>query len=243
MRFVTTCHRQGWEHYGHRLWESWDNAPEGSELIWYAEGFNPGEKRGITVVPTDKLHALQSFKLRYADYRAPSWRWDVSEFPHKVFAAIDGLMEHRGIGVWLDADCVIYKKMPQGWLDQFLPDGFYMSIFRRAGMYTETGFWMMDCAHKFHESFLSDWQSWYDSGEFKNLAEWHDCMTLDGTIRTYERENLIRVFSLSGQHEREMHPMASSPIAEYIDHCKGPRKDTGASPENKFREPVNADAA
>lgn len=236
IRFVTTCHREGWERYGRRLWDSWENAPAGSELIWYAEGFNPGEQRGITVVPVDKLHDLQSFKLRYGHYCPPTWRWDVSKFAHKVFAAIDGLREYRGTGAWLDADCVFHKKVPDGLLEQFLPDGFYLSMFKRRGMYTETGFWLMDCAHKFHEAFLNDWQSWYDSGEFKNLAEWHDCMTLDATVRTYEREGLIRTFSLSGEHEKEMHPMALSPLAEFIDHCKGDRKDAGVSPENKFRE-------
>jgi len=236
MKFITTCHRKGWEEYGHRLWESWDNAPSNAELIWYADNFNPGEKRGITVVPVDKLHDLQAFKIRYANYRPPSWRMDVSKYAHKVFAAIDGLREHKGLGIWIDADCVIHKKIPDGLLEQFLPEGFYMSIFKRRGLYTETGFWMMDCSNRYHVSFLSDWQSWYDSGEFRNLHEWHDCMTLDATIRTYERENLIEVFSLSGKHESEMHPMAYSPLAEYIDHCKGNRKSIGSSPENKFRE-------
>lgn len=236
MRFVTTCNRDGWDRYGHRLWDSWDNAPANAELVWYAEGFNPGEKRGITVISADKLQDLQSFKLKHERYRPPGWRWDVSKFAHKVFAAIDGLRDYKGIGVWIDADCVIHKAMPEGWLEQFLPSGFYMSMFQRRGMYTETGFWMVDCSHKHHLSFLMDWQSWYDSGEFRGLAEWHDCMTLDATVRSYTREGLIEVFSLSGPHEKEMHPMAFSPLAEYIDHCKGPRKDAGVSPENKFRE-------
>lgn len=236
MRFVTTCSKNGFEEYGHRLWESWGNAPANAELVWYAEGFNPGEKHGITVVPADKLHDLQAFKLRYSEYRPPSWRMDVSKFAHKVFAAIDGLREYKGIGAWLDADCVIHKPMQDGWLEQFLPEGFYLSLFKRRGMYTETGFWMMDCSHRHHLSFLHDWQSWYDSGEFRNLAEWHDCMTLDATIRTYEKEGLIDVFSLSGKHETEMHPMSFSPLGEYIDHCKGNRKKDGVSPENAFRE-------
>jgi len=236
MRFVTTCSKKGFEEYGHRLWESWDNAPANAELIWYTEGFNPGEKHGITVVPEDKLHDLQAFMLKHAKYNPPSWRWDVSKFSHKVFAAIDALRDYSGLGVWIDADCVFLKKMDEGLLEQFLPSGFYMSIFRRRGMYTETGFWMMDCSNKYHNAFLSDWQSWYDSGEFRKLAEWHDCMTLDATIRTYERENLIEVFNLSGKHEKEMHPMALSPLAEWIDHCKGPRKIEGFSPENAHRE-------
>jgi hypothetical protein len=33
-----------------------------------------------------------------------------------------------------------------------------------------------------------------------------------------------------------MHPQALSEIGKYIDHCKGPRKEDGVSPENPHRK-------
>lgn len=235
MRFVTTCSKRGFEDYGHRLLETWGNSPANAELHWYTEGFDIPATPRVRQRPLEQVQGLQTLKLQHADYRPPSWRWDVLKYAHKVFAAADALMGHDGIGVWIDADCVIHKEIPQGTLEEFLPAGFYMSMFRRRGMYTETGYWMVDCTHKHHHSFFMDWLNWYENAKFQNLGEWHDCMTLDATVRMYAKENLIEVFSLSGQHETEMHPMALSPLGEWIDHCKGPRKEEGVSPENPHR--------
>jgi hypothetical protein len=99
-------------------------------------------------------------------------------------------------------------------------------------MYTETGMWIMNCAYEGHKAFLDKWRDWYLSDKFKNLPQWHDCFTLDATIR----QTKVPTFNLSGEHSKAMHPMALTEFGKYIDHCKGPRKALGRSPENKFRE-------
>lgn len=232
MLFVTTCSRAGFEQYGHRLFESFDNAPAEARMVWYTEDYDLSPKDRITAVPCTKVHRLQAFKTKYASYDPVSWRWDVVKFANKVFTVCDALEEHDGIGIWIDADCVIHKPVDGGTLSQFLPDGAYMSLFSRAGMYTETGFWMMNCRHELHREFLETWLAWYETGEFRALKEWHDCMTLDATIKKLG----VPTFSLSGEHEFDMHPMAKSPLAEWFDHCKGARKEKGVSPENAFRQ-------
>jgi hypothetical protein len=45
----------------------------------------------------------------------------------------------------------------------------------------------------------------------------------------------VPTFNLSGEFHKDMHPMAKTELGQYIDHCKGPRKIKGKSPENKNR--------
>lgn len=231
MKVVTTVHKAGFEQYGHRWIESVRHWPK-ADFVMYAEGFEPDfpHKR------CEEVERLEAFKAKHADYIAPSWRYDIKRFSNKVFAAYDALYDHDGIGVWLDADCVTFKDIPDGFIEGLL-DGAYLAHFDRPGHYTETGLWVMDCRHPEHKAFLDTWVDWFESGAFKQLHEWHDCTTLDATIRMFKRDGRIKTKSLSGEHGKGMHPMAKAATSQYIDHCKGPRKNLGFSPENEWRKP------
>lgn len=225
MRVVTTCHKEGLESYGHRWLDSRKQWPKGTDFQFYTEGFSvdcPG--KDLSQIPE-----LVTWKRRHSDYRAPSWQWDVVRYSNKVFAAIDALYDYDGIGVWLDADCVTFKKIPKGLIEKRV-EGSYLACYQRTGMYTETGFWIMDCRHKEHRLFLDTWKSLYLSDRFKDLPHWHDCLTLDATIRLTG----AKVTNLSGEAHKHMHPMAVTELGRYIDHCKGERKQQGRSPENRF---------
>jgi hypothetical protein len=189
----------------------------------------------VVEISADKLTRLHAFKARYVNYKPSSWLFDVVRFSHKVFAAADALADYRGVGVWLDADCVTYKDVPENFIESHL-QGAYMALFKRRGYFTETGFWIIDGDHPQHVAFMEAWLDQYESGGFRSLANWTDCETLDTTVRRFEKAGLIKTVSLSGDFEREMHPMSFVEIGKYIDHCKGARKDKGVSPENKFRK-------
>lgn len=235
MRVVTTAHRAGFEQYGRRMLDTWVNWPRDAELWWYTEGYEIN-RTDVTEVPNTKIASLQSFKSKWGHYAPVSYLYDVVRFSNKVYAAYDALQDYRGLGVWCDADCVTYAQIPAGYIESLLPKGAYIALFKRDGMYSETGFWVMDCSHPQHLAFLNTWVEWYESGAFKQLANWTDCETLDATIRKFEKAGLIVSASLSGAHAREMHPMAHADLARFVDHAKGARKIDGRSPENKFRE-------
>lgn len=232
MRVVTTVHKAGFERYGFRWVESIKNWPK-AEFVMYAEGFDPD---GVHFKRCEDVPRLVAFKEKHKHYKPVSWHWDVVRFCNKVYAAYDALYDYKGLGVWLDADTVTYNPIPEGYIGNLLPPNCYIGHFRRTGHYTETGMWLIDCGHPQHKAFLDRWLEWFESGAFKTLREWHDCTTLDATIRQFEKAGLIKSHSLSGEFEREMHPMAKVDLAKYLDHCKGPRKDIGASPENTFRK-------
>jgi hypothetical protein len=218
MKVVTTCHKAGFDEYGHRWVDSIQNWPA-AEFCMYGEGF--GDKR------CEGLLRLTAFKERHAQYKPPSWRYDIVKFSNKVFAAYDALYNHDGLGVWLDADAVTYRPIPEGYIESLLPEGCYMAHFKRHH-YTETGFWIVDCTHERHKEFFDYWLGWFETDSFKNLPEWHDCTTLDATIRALK----VKTHSLSGEFEGNMNPLAHSNLSKYIQHLKGPRKGMLFDPDN-----------
>lgn len=233
MRLVTTCHEAGFERYGHRLIKTWQLFPK-AELWWYTEGFQLPEDRAESIkeLRLESLLELDEFKARHGHYVAPNYLFDVVRFSNKVFAACDALKDYQGIGVWLDADCVARKEIPEGLIESLL-EGKFMALLKRKGMYTETGFWVMDCSHPAKDDFLAMWKAWYTTDAFKSLANWTDCETLDATIRRFEKDKRIDTASISGPAEVEMHPLPFTPLGQFIDHLKGARKDLGFSPEGR----------
>jgi hypothetical protein len=229
MRVVTTVHKAGFDLYGQRFIEGMKLWPE-HEFQMYAEGFDyPGAKRN------EDLPRLEAIKQRHANYLAPNWKWDVLRFANKVFACHDAFYDHKGLGVWIDCDTVTYNRIPEGYIESMLPEGNYLGMFKRTGMHTETGFWVVDCSHEYHKEFFDYWLDIYETGAFRMLSQWHDCETMDKSVRKFEADGKIKTISLSQGHEKDMHPMAKSDIGRYIDHCKGNRKASGFSPENVYR--------
>ena len=222
MRVVTTCSREGFEQYGHRWLEGrkfWPSA----EFVFYPDGFE------VDCASREFPADFMEWRERHKDYQPPDWQWNVVKYAHKVFAACDALKDYDGIGVWLDADCVTYKKIPQGLIEKQVKD-VYLAHYGRTGMYTETGMWIMDCRRPEHRSFLETWRDWYLQDKFVRLSQWHDCMTLDATIKSTG----VKTKNLSGEHHLEIHPQAMTELGKYIDHCKGKRKVKGLSQENKW---------
>lgn len=232
MRVVTTCHHAGFKQYGHRWLESRKNWPEGTEFLFYPEGFKAD-------CPGKDMLSMRDFiewKSSYAHYKPPNWRWDIVRFAHKVFALNDALRDYDGIGVWLDADCVTFDKIPEGLVEEQVKDD-YIALYERTGHYPETGFWVVNCGHPQHKDFLTWWMRLYWSGNFTRLPEWHDCTTLQAAIKRFTAKGLITVKNLSGDFHLDMHPQAhAEPFCRYIDHCKGTRKDKGVSAENAHRK-------
>ena len=233
VKLITTVHAAGFDQYGARFLDGLRLWPA-HQFTMYAEGFDPP----CNHVRCESVYRLSAFKERHAHYRAPDWRFDVVRFANKAFAAYDAFYNHDGLGVWIDCDTVTHAEIPHGYIESLLPTDSYIAMFRRRGMHSETGFWIVNCAHPHHRKFLDSWIDLYESGAFKALPQWHDCETMDFALRRMERDNLLKVHSLSGEHDTDMHPMAKADIARYLDHCKGPtRKHLGRSPENTYRQP------
>jgi hypothetical protein len=225
MRLVTSCTGKHYEEYAYRLFNSFHLFPRGTELWWYTEGFSLPKQDGIVEIDIASLGELGEFKKKYSNFTPPNYLFDVVRFSNKVFAAADALKEYQGTGGWIDADCVILKDIPDGFMESHLQDS-YIALLQRKGMYSETGFWLMDCMNPSHRDFLRMWTEWYRSDAFKGLANWTDCETLDATIRKFQKDGL-KVTNLSGEYAKDMHPLLKIELGKYVSHLKGSRKYTG----------------
>ncbi len=246
IRVVTTAHKAGLAQYGQDWLDSRKHWPD-AEFYWFTEGYDlpyqPDELQMIEqagagktgLIERRELNALPEFaawKLRHAGYIAPMWKFDVIAYSHKVFAMIEATRDYTGIAVWLDADCVTYRDIPAGLCESFVKDA-YIAHYARPGRWSETGFWIVDCAHPSHREFMDFMADVYLRDRYKQLHHWTDCFVLDAAIKRFEGK--IKAYNLSGEHEKAGHPMAVTEMGKYIDHRKGPRKEGVRSPENKFR--------
>lgn len=234
MRVVTTCHKAGWEQYGQKCLDGLKKWPSEAEILWYTEGFDLPQQQRVREIKGDMLDGLRAFKERWRHYRPPDWRFDVTRFANKAYALYDGLRDHDGFGVWMDADIVTHKRMPKDYLRGLLPEGCYIALFQRDGFHSEVGLVLFDCSHPQHGAFMDYYRNLYDSGRFKDAHEWHDAVMMDVTLRAFERNGLVRSHNLSGKASNTSHPMAVHDFAQYADHLKGPsRKALGHSPERR----------
>ena len=233
MRVVTTCHKAGLDQYGTRWLDGRKNWPRKTEFWLYTEGY-PLEAPGLTVKDVGDIPGFAEWKAKHIHYRPPGWQWDVVKFANKVFAICDALSDYDGIGVWLDADVVTHRKIPKGVIEKAV-QGHYVAHYGRTGLYTETGMWVVDCSHPAHKAFLDTMRQSYLNERYQVLSQWHDCMVFDATLRSFVKAGRVTARNLSGQFHKDMHPMAKTEFAKYLDHCKGNRKKAGYSPENEYR--------
>jgi len=249
IRVVTTAHKAGLAQYGQAWLDSRKHWPKGTEFYWYTEGYDlpyqPDELEMIEQagagnrdgwIERRELNELKEFadwKLRHANYIAPMWKFNVIAYSHKVFAMIEATRNYEGVAVWLDADCVTYRDVPEGLCESFVKDA-YIAHYARPGRWTETGFWVVNCGHKVHREFMDFMADVYLRDRYKQLHHWTDCFVLDVAIKRFTTSGAMTAHSLSGEHDKAGHPMAVTEMGKYIDHRKGERKDAPRSPENKF---------
>lgn len=187
------------------------------------------------------LADFAAWKLRHAGFVAPSWKFEVVKFANKMFAFADATRDYKGVAVWLDADCVTYRDIPPGLIEDTVKDA-YIAHFGRPGRWTETGMFVVDCAHPVHAEFWQWIREVYLNDRYKPLHHWTDCFVLDAAIKVFAGKGAIKAHNLSGKWENDGHPMAKTEWGKYFDHLKGFRKELGRSDENKWREDYEAAA-
>lgn len=223
---LTSFSAELYRRYAHRLMASAHLWP--MPLIVYSEDRLPFPHVALNRV----CPKLAAFQKRCPS--APDYRFDAARFAPKVFAFCHAAWNADDLVFWLDADIVIHEAVPIDFLRGLLPPGAYAGYFGRPGLYTETGFHMVDARHPAHRSFLQELRAVYLDGTIFRLPQWHDCMAYDFVREQFEEAGVL-FHNLSGIHRNDPHPMAKSEIGAYLDHLKGPnRKRAGFSPEGRF---------
>lgn len=245
-RFVvlTTCHAAGWEQYGRRMVETFDQFwPFDVPLYLYAEQFEPEHVRPVV----RRLPSwLTEFKGRHAeDPRAHGLidgnyhpRQDCVRFAHKVAAVTDAAARlEADVLIWADADIVTHAPVGTDWLTTLFPQGPYIAWLDRNQFHPECGFYMLRCGHPVHREIMTRWQQLYETDAVFELTETHDSYVLQQLILEAEREGLITTHSLSGEAQQHGHPLINGPLGARLDHLKGPRKELGRSQTSDLMTP------
>lgn len=243
---VTSFGEAGFHLYGSRFLDTFDKYVDaGISLTVYAEhNFDAGER--VKVRPLFGIDLAADFIDQFKDDKlvsgrepTPVWkqrdrdvgysfRTDAVKFCRKVFAIADAARRMEpGLLVWLDADVVTHAYVPADLFTGLLGDD-DAAYLGRDGAHSECGF----LAFRIPEAqpLIDRWEAFYKTGQFLRAREWHDSYLFD--LARAEVPGLrYRNLTLGGHG----HVWFQSPLADFMDHCKGARKANGYSQERLNR--------
>jgi hypothetical protein len=237
---VTSLTQGNYDEYGHEFFKTFrEYWPKSVKLVVYFEGKDFPEM-DTENVEWRRVEEIQGFK---------AWMFQVKKFPfmtgqtpngydiqhdarhvRKALTEIHGCNVFGGKVWWIDSDFVTHQKVPEGWLDEVLPDDKFCAYCGREGwMYSETGMIGFNSEHVLFETFMRSYWEIFWSGLFLTLKGWHDCYGFDAVRHAIDTpEHFV---DLSGHlPQGTMHPIINSVLGTYLDHAKGPRKKAGRSP-------------
>lgn len=154
------------------------------------------------------------------DYRKQYYR-----FGHKVFAIAKAAEEAAGAGyeylIWMDADVITKKSVPWDAIKVWLPEGDQMISYlgRKDWPHSETGFLVFKLNSVGLTFIKDDWLGYYTGDDLLKEEQWHDAWAFD--LARSSRFDLYRNLS-EGVVGRDV--FEASPLGEYMEHYKGPRK-------------------
>ena len=250
---ITSMNERLYNEYGHRFFDTFDRR---YELIVYHEDYSDSANNkppyipswaGAIHTPTNQPEAYRWID-RHSNDPVTSYRHDAVRFAHKVFAMWHGVINYSGWRtaydgiIWMDAD-VVFKQMPdpKTLIEYCKHQDKHIALYDRPE-HPETGFIWFDMHHKeinkwnstyYHMGthFVNVLRDYYLQDRIYQLKEQHDAYVIGHILRT-EFGNKWRNLS-TVERAPARHPQAVSGSAKWWDHCKGPRKMKGASPENR----------
>lgn len=221
IKVVTTYNNKLHDQYAHRFFSSY-NWP--FEIIKYNE-----DDKFFSLVPECK-----KFVDRNKHKKVNSFHFDGVRFCYKVYAFTHAILNETADGlICMDADSVFYKAIDIDFVKSYLhQDNCMMTYLGRTHQYTECGFLYFNLRHPYTKEYAKRCQDLYNTDQLYNLKEYHDCEVWDTVRRNMEQELGISNKNLTPNFSAG-HVQATSILGKYYDHCKGNRKESGISPENK----------
>ena len=237
-RVITSFNEAGYERYGREFVESYlANWPKNIGLTVYYEGENFPFTEGLSWHPMESVEYLAEY---LANLRFPIMHgivgnhfdmWFDARQARKVFMEMHAMKNYGGKIFWLDADIVTHAPVPDGFLDDMLPDDKFCCYLGRDGWYhTESGFIGFNAKHPIANKFYNAYVNTFISGAiFANLVHgrcgWNDCCGFDG-IRLLLNKPEAFVNLAKDLPKGTMHPFVNTKLGKFMDHRKGPRKES-----------------
>lgn len=225
MRVITTFAPKHWDEYAKECLAStvkhWP-----IPVTAYVDEIPDFEHPNLSYKLLRNCYGLQAFKEKAKTQEAAllkkTYLHEAGRFSHKVFAQFDAMESERQF-FWLDADVLTLKPISEYFL-RGLIEGVSLCFLGRDS-YTETGFIGFNRGPEWTR-FKNRYESMYLREQIFELPFWTDCHAFDEA-----RKGMFHVRDI-GQGKGLEHVWCKSPLAEYMDHLKGNRKQLGFSPEH-----------
>lgn len=227
MLAVTTFSAQGYNEYAKTFLEGYARYWPIKLVAFYEE--KPEfthrliEYRNFYDIPETKF--LE--KIGYAGDAPNDYRFNAYKFCRKVFAQ-NALFSETDKLFWIDADCVCLSSITESFLEK-LVDEVALCYMGRPN-YTETGFIGFNTQHLDFKLFRKNYVTQYTEGRIFKQKEWHDCIAFDLARKDVKGRNITKGSAAMG------HVILNSPLAPYLDHLKGGRKERGYSPGHPYHK-------
>jgi hypothetical protein len=155
--FITTFNKRLYDDYAHQFIQTYIDTKQTIKVICYVEeDFDYPKHDNITYVNIlQEMPELVLFKERHKD---KIWNDDSDflqnavRFCHKVFAQYHASKLKKKF-MWLDADNIFIKQIPDNFMDTFIPGDTFTTFYGRSH-YTECGVVGFNCTLDISKTFL-----------------------------------------------------------------------------------------
>lgn len=230
---VTSFDESGYQRYGKEFvrtfLEFW---PKNVRLTVYYEGESEAFDLcdGVSWIPIEDVEFYQDFieNIRFPIMTGTVGdRYDINfdyRMCRKVLIEMHSLKKYKGKVFWIDGDVITHSKVPDGFLDEVLPDDkFNCHLSRDGWYYTESGFIGFNADHELAKWFYKNYLHAVMSGVIFTQPGWHDCYAFDA-VRQLSQKPEAFVNLSQGLPVGTMHPFVNSVLGKFMDHRKGARK-------------------
>lgn len=243
MNVVTSFHKKGYESYGRLFLDSFKRYwPKNVTLTIYHEGEDYPKDDAFQWKLIDEVEYLRNFldNLHFPIMHGVEGdRYNINfdaRMARKSFIEMHAAKTMGGKVFWIDSDVVTHSQVPENFLDKMLPDDKLSCYLGRDGWYyTESGFIGFNSRHRSFKKFYDLYLTTFLSGAIFIQKGWHDCYGYDVARRAMMEDSSFVNLSKDVPHGT-MHPFVNCELGRYMDHRKGPRKDSRTDPKELVLE-------
>lgn len=237
---ITSFNAEGYRQYGKEFLETWREywSPRIRLTIYY-EGEEFGNEiemeRGFSWRPIEEVEFLSDFmdNLRFPIMHGiVGHQYDVwfdARHGRKTFMFAHACKQMGGKVFWVDADSITHSHVPEGFLDECLPDDALSCYLGRDGWYfTESGFLGINMNHPKGGKLIMNLAHTFITGTaFANFIHgrpcWNDCGQFDAIRHAFGNgEEFVNL--AEGLPKGTMNPFINSKLGAFMNHKKGARK-------------------
>ncbi len=232
---VTSFTEKGYNLYGKNFIESFKRHWKGVNLVVYYEGdklLEPDwhyidEVEGLS----DWMDSISKFPMMSGDMGDGTYNIQLdARMVRKPFIQAHACNTYGGKVFWVDADVFTFADVPETFLDDVLPDDKFCCHLGRDGWefpdYTESGFLGFNTEHPLYQSFFGAYMAVFKSGLVFTFDSWHDCYGFDAARHHFKAPEQFVNLAAHIKPDVTNHPFVNSVLGQYMDHRKGPRKQS-----------------